>query len=68
MLLPLCFLGWGENLPGRLFQNANHSLPVSCLLRTRIPLRHSLKYFPVLESATIGRLANRPLTLSNDFA
>jgi len=45
------FLGWGENCPGRLFQNANHNPPVSCLLRTRIRLQHSLKYFPVLESA-----------------
>ena len=57
--------GRGENFTKRPFETSpRYCLPVSCLYKTRIPLPHSLKYFPVLKSAANGRLADCPLTLS----
>ena len=61
--LPLCFLAGGvRNHLERPFETSEQVSPFSCFIKTRIPLRHSLKYFPVLESAANGRLADRPLT------
>ena len=61
--LPLCFPAGGvRNHLERLFKTPEQVSPFSCFIRTRIPLRHSLKFFPVLKSAANGRLANRPLT------
>src|SRR6185369_10482634 len=61
-LAALFFCGRGEKPPGKTVRNFRSSLPFSCFIRTRIPLRHSLKFFPVLKSAANGRLADRPLT------
>jgi len=57
------FLAGGvRNHLERPFETPEPVSPFSCFIRTRIPLRHSLKFFPVLKSAANGRLADRPLT------
>lgn len=63
LLWPLCFLAGGvRNHLERPFETPEQVPPFSCFIRTRIPLRHSLKYFTVLLSAATGALQNRPLT------
>ena len=48
--------GRGEKPPGKTVRNSERVSPFSCFITTRISLRHSLKYFPVLESAATGTL------------